>query len=549
MLLALRLKDFVIVDAAEIEFGRGFSVLSGETGAGKSILIDALGLALGARADASLVREGAIRADITASFDTDPPLERWLAERELAGDEGLVLVRRIVESDGRSKAFVNGHAATATQLRELGERLVDVHGQHAAQSLLRGGGQRDLLDAFGGLQAQARAVGEAHASWREHAARLEAAEGDSRELELRRERLQWQVGELEALALGPGEWAQLNTEQKRLAHAAALLEGAAQAAAALGDDDEAIGARLGQVGTRLRPLAAIDPRLQAPLELLETATIHAQEAASALADYARDMDLDPQRLEAVETRIGAVFAAARKFRLAPEAIADELPAMQQELARLTADRDLDALRAEVARLRGRFETLARELSTGRRAAAAKLAAGVTRQIGRLGMAGGRLEIPIETASPSAAGIDAIEYRVAGHAGGSARPLAKVASGGELSRIGLAIAVLAAQANPVPTLIFDEADAGVGGAVAEVIGELMRELGNDRQVLCVTHLPQVAAKAHQHLLVSKEATAGRTTSSIRTLGRADRVEEIARMLGGVEITATTRKHARELLAQG
>ncbi|MGD9942785.1 MAG: DNA repair protein RecN [Burkholderiaceae bacterium] len=548
MLLALRLRDFVIVDSAELEFGPGFTVLSGETGAGKSILLDALALAMGGRADAGVVREGSPRADITAEFRSDAVLDAWLSERDLQGDGGTVQLRRVIDADGRSRALVNGHPSTAALLREIGERLIDIHGQHASQSLLRADGQRLLLDAYAGLTPAAREVADAHAAWRSVQRRLDAADRDGRALALERERLEWQAGELEQLRLEPGEWEQLNAEQKRLAHAASLIEGTRGAADALADADDAIGSRLHSLLQRLRPLAAIDDALKEALDMLDSAAIQIDEAAASLRDYADRIDLDPQKLAETEARIGALFSAARKLRTTPETLYDELQALHGRLAELRAAQDIDALRAQADAARGVFEQRAAALSKQRRRAAAALGEQVSTHIAALGMAGGRLEIACEPAEPSAAGVDAIEFRVAAHAGASPRPLSKVASGGELSRIGLAIAVLAAQANPVPTLIFDEADAGVGGAVADAIGALMRRLGDDRQVLCVTHLPQVAAKAHQHWQVSKETRDGRTVSRISVLDRNARVAEIARMLGGAEITATTRKHARELLAQ-
>jgi DNA repair protein RecN (Recombination protein N) len=548
MLLALRLRDFVIVDALDIEFSPGFTVLTGETGAGKSILLDALSLAMGGRADAGVVREGAARADISATFRSSEALDAWLAERALAGDPGCVLLRRVIDADGRSRALVNGNPATAALLRELGEQLVDIHGQHAAQSLLRPDGQRRLLDAYAGLADDARGLGEAWSAWRALARDIEAAEGGQRELALERERLAWQAGELERLRLAPGEWDELNEEQKRLSHAASLIEGTRGAAEALSDSDDALSSRLHQLLQRLRPLAAIDERLREALELLDGAAIQIDEAASALSAYAERVDLDPARLEQTEQRIGAVFEAARRLRLSPAAIPAELEAMQQRLRQLEAAQDLDALRARMQAARSRYDTLASALSAARRKAARRLSEGVSQHLAGLGMAGGRLQIACEAADPSASGIDQVEFRVAAHAGATPRPLAKVASGGELSRIGLAISVMAAQANPVPTQIFDEADAGVGGAVADAIGELMRRLGDDRQVLCVTHLPQVAAKAHQHFRVSKEAVGAGVCSRIEELDRSARIEELARMLGGAGITATTRKHARELLAQ-
>ncbi len=549
MLLRLRLRDFVIVDTAEIEFGPGFTVLSGETGAGKSILLDALSLAMGGRADSGVVRENAPRADIAAEFRIDAAIETWLAERELRGDEGMLLLRRVIEADGRSKALINGHPATAAQLREIGERLIDIHGQHAAQSLTRRDGQRELLDAFGQLAEPLGTVAERHAEWRRLAASLDAAERDSRALAVERERVAWQVSELAQLKMAPGEWEALSEEQKRLEHAAALIEGARGATEALAESDEAIATRLYQLLQKLRPLAAIDARLAAAVEMLEAASIQVDEAASSLSSYAERVDLDPARLQEIDRKLSAAFSAARKLRLAPESIPSELEQLQQRLAELDATQDAAALRARVDAARAGYDAAAEALSKRRRTAARQLGTGVSRHLQSLGMAGGKLEISIEAGDPSASGIDRIEFRIAGHAGATPRPLAKVASGGELSRVGLAIAVLAAQANPVPTLIFDEADAGVGGAVAEVVGALMRQLGESRQVLCVTHLPQVAAKAHRQLAVSKETRGKQTVSRIDVLDRGARVEEIARMLGGMEITATTRRHARELLAEG
>ena len=546
MLTALRLRDFVIVEAVELEFGPGFTVLSGETGAGKSILIDAIGLATGLRADPSVVRDGANRADIVAEFTTDARLEAWLAERDLSGDPGLVLLRRVVEADGRSRALVNGHPATVALLREIGEGLIEVHGQHASQSMLRPDGQRGLLDRFAGVSAELAAVAQAHAVWRSLERDLERARGSVRERSLERERLQWQVDELALVAPVPGEWQELAAEQKRLAHAATLIEGARGLADALADGDDAIADRLQTVHQKLKALATVDATLVPVLEMIETAAIQAGEAGSTLSAYAERVDLDPERLAAIEARTGVLFAAGRKFKLPPERLADEYTTLRARLADAAQAQDIEALSQQAEASRAEFDRLAAALSHTRALAAKALSAGVSERIGRLGMQGGRLHIAIERGEPAAHGIDRVEFRIAGHAGTTPRALGKVASGGELSRISLAISELAAQANPVATLIFDEADSGVGGGVAEVIGELMRRLGETRQVLCVTHLPQVAAKANQHFSVAKRQVDARTTSLIERLDRGRRVEEIARMLGGIEITATTRKHARELL---
>ena len=547
MLLALRLRDFVIVDSLEVEFGPGFTVLTGETGAGKSILIDALQLTLGARGDAGVVREGASRADLVAEFSADETLEAWLLARELGGDPGAVMLRRIVEADGRSRALVNGHPATIAQLREIGELLVDIHGQHAAQSMLRSGGQRDLLDAFGQLQPLAGEVARDFSRWRAARDRCEQARSTARDLDLERERLQWQATELAQLALEPGEWETLNEEQRRLANAAGLLDGARAAAERLSDQDDSLTSALQAILHRLRPLAAIDPRLADAVALLDSACIQADEAASSLQAYADRIDLDPQRLAQTEQRIGQIFSLARKLRLAPEQLAATLTGLRERLHELDAARDLEGLVAAEQQARQAFDERAAALSKARRSAAGHLASGVSAHLQPLGMAGARFLVEVSPAEAAPGGIDRVEFQIAGHAGAQARPMAKVASGGELSRVGLAVAVLAAQANPVPTLIFDEADAGVGGAVGDAIGLLMRTLGAARQVLCVTHLPQVAARAHQHLSVSKETRDGQTTSRIVALDRGTRIDEVARMLAGSEITATTRKHARELLA--
>lgn len=544
MLTELRLRDFVIVDTLELEFGPGFTVLSGETGAGKSILIDALGLALGARADASVVREGTRRADISALFRTDPTLDAWLAERELSGDAGQVWLRRVIEADGRSRALINGHPATVAQLRELGDVLVEIHGQHASQSLLRTDGQRALLDRFAGTDLSQLA--QVHARWREAEKEVQRAQSDARDLSVERERLQWQHDEIAPLSPTEGEWDALSAEEKRLSHAASLLEGSKALADALSDAEDSVAERLHGLQQRLKSLTALDSRLQPAFELLEAATIQAQEAASLLSACADRVDLDPQRLAQIEQRISALFSVARKLKLAPAHLAAELDSLRARLDALEQAQDVAALTQRLEAARREYDDLARRVTAGRERAAAELSVGVTQRIERLGMQGGRLSIAVEPGEATALGVDRIEFRVAGHAGATARPLAKVASGGELSRLSLAISELAAQANPVPTLIFDEADAGVGGAVAEVIGELMRRLGDSRQVLCVTHLPQVAAKGNQHLRVSKERSETGTVSRIEPLERARRVDEIARMLGGVEITATTRKHARELL---
>ncbi|VCU69888.1 DNA repair protein RecN [Pigmentiphaga humi] len=544
MLRALHINDFVIVDHTEVEFGPGFTVFSGETGAGKSILIDALALALGERADASVLREGAARAEISAVFDVPDAVHGWLAEREL--DTDSLVMRRVIDAQGRSRGYINGVPATLTQLRELGEHLVDIHGQHAHQSLLKADSQRDMLDDHGGHGALRSAVLEAWKSWRELARKLEAVERDASALQQERERLQWQSDELDRLALGAGEWEQLQAEHRRLAHAQSLIDGASQTVAALEDDDDAAHARLSAAAQRIAQLAAHDEALVPVAEALESARIALQEAVSDLNSYLGRLELDPQRLAEVESRLQAVFDTARKFRLQPEELVERHATLHAQLETLKEAEDVQALRAKTEAARAAYGAAADQLGRARRKAAGSLSKAVTQAMQTLAMGGGKFNVAVEAAAPGPGGTDAIEFRVAGHAGTTPRPLAKVASGGELARISLALSVIASRAARVPTLIFDEVDTGIGGAVAEVVGRLLRELGSRHQVLCVTHLPQVAACGNTHLRVDKRQQGGATLSNVSQLDRGGRVDEIARMLGGIEITATTRKHAREMI---
>jgi DNA repair protein RecN (Recombination protein N) len=550
MLLSIHLRDFVIVEQLDVEFGPGFNVLSGETGAGKSILIDALGLALGGRADASVVREGSARSEINAVFAADAPLTAWLNAHELGGDEGQVQLRRVVDAEGKSRAYINGSLSTAALQREVGERLLDVHGQHANQSLLKPEGQRALLDTFAGLAPKVQALRAAWQAWAQGLEQLERATTQGRQLSLERERVQWQLQDLETLKPQPGEWEQLVLEQKRVEHAQSLVQGASLAADALTESDDAIVATLQKLSARLASLATIDTRLAPTVAMLEQATIELDEVANNLSDYAQASDLDPQRAAQIEERVSSLHAVARKLKIQGA----QLPSLYQELTAqlvsLDQAQDLAALQAHCDTLGKQYQTLAQEISSLRKKAAKTLAQGISQTIQALGMPGGKVELGFTPQAPGPNGLETVEFLVQAHGSASARALSKVASGGELSRVSLGIAVAAATANPTPTIIFDEADAGVGGAVAEKIGQLMRALGDSRQVLTVTHLPQVAALGHQHYAVTKTPTAkGKAvTSQVKRLDRAARVEEIARMLGGVEITATTRKHAQELLTK-
>ncbi|AIV89544.1 DNA repair protein RecN [Burkholderia pseudomallei] len=547
MLRHLSIRDFVIVAALDLEFDSGFTVFSGETGAGKSILIDALALALGERADASVVRTGSGRADISAEFTPHDRVARWLDEHAFDADD-TVMLRRVVDANGRSRAFINGTSATLAQLREVGEMLVDIHGQHAHQLLMRADAQRELFDTHAGLAADAAAVALGYRAWRDATHAIDAAQAHERERQLEREKLAWQLAELDKLAPQPGEWDEITAEHKRLTHSANLIDGVQGALGAISESDDAMLTQLGAIVSRLRSLAEYDPALNDALASLEPAEIQLQEASYSLSHYAQRLDLDPDRLAQVETRLDALHSTARKFRLPPETLHDEHEARRAQLAELDAAADLSALQAVADKAKQAYLADAQKLSKARAQAAKALGVAVTTGMQELSMAGGSFEVAlVPLAEGGAHGLEQVEFRVAGHAGVPLRPLAKVASGGELARISLALAVIASAASPTPTLIFDEVDTGIGGGVAEVVGRLLHQLGQMRQVLCVTHLPQVAARGDHHFQVAKgEDGEGGTVSTVVPLDRASRIEEVARMLGGLEITATTRKHAKEML---
>lgn len=547
MLRHLSIRDFVIVAALDLEFDSGFTVFSGETGAGKSILIDALALALGERADASVVRTGSGRADISAEFTPHDRVARWLDEHAFDADD-TVMLRRVVDANGRSRAFINGTSATLAQLREVGEMLVDIHGQHAHQLLMRADAQRELFDTHAGLAADAAAVARGYRAWRDATHAIDAAQAHERERQLEREKLAWQLAELDKLAPQPGEWDEITAEHKRLTHSANLIDGVQGALGAISESDDAMLTQLGAIVSRLRSLAEYDPALNDALASLEPAEIQLQEASYSLSHYAQRLDLDPDRLAQVETRLDALHSTARKFRLPPETLHDEHEARRAQLAELDAAADLSALQAVADKAKQAYLADAQKLSKARAQAAKALGVAVTNGMQELSMAGGSFEVAlVPLAEGGAHGLEQVEFRVAGHAGVPLRPLAKVASGGELARISLALAVIASAASPTPTLIFDEVDTGIGGGVAEVVGRLLHQLGQMRQVLCVTHLPQVAARGDHHFQVAKgEDGEGGIVSTVVPLDRASRIEEVARMLGGLEITATTRKHAKEML---
>jgi DNA repair protein RecN (Recombination protein N) len=540
----IAMRDFVIVQALDLDLSGGFSVLTGETGAGKSILIDAVQLALGSRADASAVRDGATRADISAEFDNTPEVKAWLAQAELEAHDSLML-RRTVDTQGKSRAWINGAAATATQLRQLGDLLLDIHGQHAWQSLTRPESVRALLDAYG--QIDSRPVALAWHDWRSALASLEQARAAQTTLQREHERLSWQIGELEKLAPGPDEWEELSTQHSRLSNLQALLEAGQIGLAALEEEEGGASALLSRAQTVLQQQAHLEPEFQAIAEVLASSLAQAEDAAHSLHAWLRKTELDPDRLDELDQRMSQWMTQARRYRRSPSELPTLLTDWKGELARLDAATDLAQLEHVVHSAEKKYQTEARKLSLGRSAAAPRLSKAITAAMQDLGMKGGTFEVSLQPlATPAASGLEEVEFLVAGHQGTTPRPVGKVASGGELSRIALAIAVTTSQLGQAQTLIFDEVDSGVGGAVAQTVGQLMRRLGKDRQVLAVTHLAQVAACAHQHLLVSKQTHAGHTRSSVALILGETRVQEVARMLGGDTQSQVSLAHAREML---
>ena len=551
MLRRLSLRDFVIVAELGIELDAGFSVLTGETGAGKSILVDALQLALGSRGDAGVVREGASRAEISAEFDAPTSLATWLEEGGFTLADSLLL-RRTIDAQGKSRAWINGSAATLAQLREAADHLVDIHGQHAWQSLTRGPSVRGLLDAYAGVDAVP--LDASWSQWKKATEALAAATTRQASSDRERERLAWQIGEVDKLAPGAGEWAELEAEHTKLANGQALIDAARSALDAVSEADDNADALTGRAVHALEGVATFDARLAATIEVLQGAQAQLQDAAHTLGSYLNHTELEPQRLLALDERLAAWMGLARRYRRPPGELPALLAQWKEELRTLDAAADLDGLQRELVRSLAAYEAEAGRVSSSRRAGAPRLADAVTHAMQQLGMAGGRFEVGLlKQEAPQSFGRESAEFLVAGHAGSTPRPLGKVASGGELSRIALAIAVTTSQLKTrngaAATLIFDEIDAGVGGAVAETVGRLMKQLGRDAQVLAVTHLPQVAACADHHLVVSKQARGGLTLSEVNTVGGEVRVAEIARMLGGERVSDTSLAHAQEMLSVG
>ena len=558
MLTHIHIRDFAIIDELELSLGRGLCVLTGETGAGKSILIDALGLVLGDRADSHTVRQGAAKAELAIGVHIAglPHVIRWLEERDLHLGDDECLLRRVVTREGRSRAYVNGVPTPLATVRTLGEMLVDVHGQHEHQSLLHRDSQRRLLDEHGDNTARLAELARVYGQWREAGLRLETLGAAQDEREARRDLLRYQLRELSELGLGEGEVSELETEHQRLAHREELRSGALALHHALFEaEDGAVHGLLATLAARLETLAQTDPALAEYCELLQGAQIQVQEAADGLRRYAEHLELDPQRLEWVAARLGNIHELARKHRIAPDQLPSRRDELQRELAALEdPEQDLQHLQETLGALEARYDQLAREIGEVRRRTARRLASQVTEAMQGLGLKGGEFRIQVQTPEPprrSPSGWERIEFLVSANPGQPLRPLGKVASGGELSRISLAIQMVAANSLHIPTLVFDEVDVGIGGAVAETVGRHLRTLGEHRQVLCVTHLAQVAAQAHHHYQVRKTTRRAATLTRIAALGTQDRVEEIARMLGGLEMTEQTRAHAREMItrAQG
>jgi DNA repair protein RecN (Recombination protein N) len=554
--MALRhisLRDFVIVRELDLNLSHGFSVLTGETGAGKSILIDALQMALGERADSGAVREGATRCEVSAEFDCPAQAHAVLEDAGFEVSDTLLL-RRSVDTQGKSRAWVNGSQATATQLRALGEMLLDIHGQHAWQSLTRPDAVRGLLDAYAGLNTEG--LKSAWHAWRQAQQAVQTGRNAQDSLSREQERLAWQIGELDKLAPALDEWEDLNAQHTRLSHAQALIDAGQTAIGSLdGDESSRLGSATGALGllsqaiAQLQDQAHVEPEFQSIAEVLQSSLAQAEDAAHSLQTYLRKTDLDPDRLKELDQRMSQWLSLARRYKRPPEELAALLASWKQELNALEAASDLEGLEAQEKSAAAAYQTEAKKLSQQRKKAAPKLAQAVTSAMQNLGMQGGRFEVALISLEQAAQhGLEDIQFLVAGHAGSTPRPVGKVASGGELSRIALAIAVTTSELGEAGTLIFDEVDSGVGGAVAETVGRLMKQLGMHRQVLAVTHLPQVASCADHHLLVSKASSKEGVSSSVTPIAGEQRVTEIARMLGGEKLSATTLAHAREMLTK-
>ena len=549
MLRSLTIRDFVIVDSLELDFESGFTTLTGETGAGKSIMIDALSLALGVRADGNVVRVGQAKAEITAEFDLSaaPTARQWLIENELADDDANVTIfRRVLDASGRSKSFINGTSVTLSQARDLAERLIDIHGQHEHQTLLKRDSQLTLLDDFADNASLLQTLATRHASWSQLAATREAREANEAAIAREFEDLTYQISEFEKLNFSASRWEDTLADQRRLANAASLIASTDAAINGLSETDAAALSRIDEIAADLNNAADTDPALKEAVSLIESASVELREAVSALRHYLRKLDVDPARLADLDREISDVQEIARKFRIEPRRIPEMLQQKRDRLSALGGGQSLDELIEQERVSEAAYMETAKKLTKARQAAAKKFAMEVTKSLQQLAMPGGKFGVEFSPREPSANGLEACEFQVAAHEGQPLGPLAKIASGGELSRVSLAIQMMASAKGGVGTMIFDEVDSGIGGRVAEVVGRLLRALGSNHQVLAVTHLPQVAACAMHQFQVAKMSRDGVVTTSISPLTATRRVDEIARMLGGITITAATKKAAEEML---
>ena len=553
MLTHIYIRDFAIIETLDLELQTGMTALTGETGAGKSILVDAIGLVLGDRADSGVVRYGADTAEITLSVDVSsaPTAKAWLEEQALDTDDVCIL-RRVISAAGKSRAWINGSPSNLTMLRQLGEQLVEIHGQHEHQSLMKKDKQRHLLDDFADTESLLTQVEKAYQSWKQVNNKLEALSSQSSDYQAKLDLLRFQTQELNDLQLVEGEVQSLDKEYARLSNAGQLIETSSRSILQLYDDDEqSVYSQLSHILVDIEQQKALDDAFNEPYELLLSAQIQVQEATELLRQYQDSIELDPERLDWVEKRVSLIHHLARKHHSSSEELYDKWNALSAELAALEGDDyDLDALEAKCQQMREAYLKKAKILSNKRQKMAKKLSQGVSEAMQALGMQGGVFRVNVEfleDAQMTMHGMDHIEFEVSANPGQPLKPLVKVASGGELSRISLAIQMIAAQQVTLPALIFDEVDSGIGGGTAEVVGQQLRSIGNNLQVLCVTHLPQVASQAHHHYKVTKVKGKSSTSTGMIKLEFDDRVEEIARMMGGVEITQSTLTLATEMLA--
>ena len=548
MLLTLSLRDFVIVENLNLDFQSGFTVLTGETGAGKSITLDAIGLLLGDKADYSQVRHGAKEAQLSALFDIShlPLLKEELHDQGLLDDgEEELSIRRIIDAKGKSRSFINNQAATLAQLKSVGSQLIDIHGQNAHHSLNQEAAQRNLLDAFAGSKEQAETVRQLYQNWVNAKKTLQEAQEHAETIIIERERLEWQFNELSQLDVKEGEWEALSQSHDSLAHSAELLQAAEEVGDKI-DGDNGIQRHIYQCQKLLTNLQNIEPRFAESLNMLASIEAELGEISANMRDVAGRSDINPNELAAQEQRMGELMGMARKYRVEPEELPQKLAEIEERMQSLQAAADLETLTQTVARNLAEYQEAAHILAAMRHQAAGMLSEETTENMQHLAMKGARFDIALLPSSPTAHGLEQVQFQVAANKGNPPRPLNKVASGGELARISLALQVVTSQYTEIPTLIFDEVDTGIGGGVAEMVGKALRTLGKKHQVLAVTHLPQVASCGENHWQVRKHSEGEQTVSEISVLDEGQRIEEIARMLGGEVITETTRLHAAELL---